>query len=443
MVENNLTHISRRGFLKAAAAGAAIAAVPGWYSKEAEASEHMAMAARKKTFGPNDQINVGCIGPGGSKGGHRMGFNVTNHLASKPGVKVVAMCDVDDVHLNDAANHFGPDCRRYKDFRELLAQDDIDAVVIGTPDHWHAYICIAAMEAGKDIYCEKPLTLTIDEGKKLVKTWKETKAVFQTGSQQRSERNFRVACELVRNGRLGKINRVEVRLPGGPVGGPFPVMPEPKDLDWDMWLGPAPFNPYVKQRTHGDFRWWRDYSGGMLTDWGAHHLDIMQWGLGADRSGPLSVEGFGRAGMVGQNCYDTYPEFNLTFTYPDDVVVNCISGGENGIRFEGENGWIFVSRGRLEASDQALLDEPLPEDRIRLYESNDHGGNFIDCVREGRQPICDAEIGHRSVSVCHLSNICLDMGGRKLDWDPRREEFIRNPEANARLARPTRREFKV
>ena len=350
---------------------------------------------------------------------------------------------MDEQHLNEAANEFGPDCAKYKDFRELLARRDIDAVVIGTPDHWHAYQCIAAMKAGKDVYCEKPLTLTIHEGKQIVKTWRQTGAVFQTGSQQRSSEQFLKACELLRNGRIGKLVKVESHLPTGPTGGPFRVQDPPKDLDWDMWLGPAPMTDYVKERTHGSFRWWLEYSGGMLTDWGAHHNDIAQWGIGADRSGPISVQAYGRGPVIGENCYNIFPEFKVTYVYENGVHLITTNEGENGVKFIGEEGWIFVSRGKLEASDQKLLDDPLPASAERLYKSDNHMANFIECIRTRKQPICDAEIGHRSVTTCHLANISLRLGGRKLRWDPVKEEFKNDSQANALLGYNMRGPWKV
>ncbi|MGI6296061.1 MAG: Gfo/Idh/MocA family oxidoreductase [Armatimonadota bacterium] len=436
--------LSRRTFLKASAVGVAMAGLPGWFSARAQAAELERGSSRRRKFGPNDQINIAVIGPGGSKGGYKQGLHDTQACANHPGVKVVAACDVDKTHLDEAAAAFGPDCRKYADFRELLAQKDIDAVVIGTPDHWHGYQAIAAMKAGKDVYCEKPLTLTIEEGRQIVRTWKNTGAVFQTGSQQRSDAKFRLACELVRNGRIGKIKRVESRLPSGPTGGPYETGAVPADLDWDMWLGPAPFVDYVKERTHGTFRWWIEYSGGMLTDWGAHHLDIAQWGLGVDRSGPVSVTGFAKGpDPIGPNCYNTFPSFDLDLTYADGTPMHVTSQGEHGVRFEGEDGWIFVTRGKIEASDQKLLDEPLPASATRLYESNDHAGDFIECIRSRKQPICDAEIGHRSVSVSHLCNICLRLGGYKLEWDPVKEQFKDNPEANALVSRRARKGWQV
>ena len=442
-MDDSTSKISRRRFLTTTAAGVALATVPDWFTKRSEAADLSFGFGSGKKFGPNDQINVAVIGPGGKRGGYKQGLTDTRGIGSKPGVKVVAACDVDQVHLDDAAAEFGPDCRKYQDFRELLAQKDIDAVVIGTPDHWHAYIAIAAMKAGKDVYCEKPLTLTIDQGKKTVKVWRDTGAVFQTGSQQRSDKRFRLACELVRNGRIGKVTKVEAHLPTGPTGGPFQVQPAPSDFDWDMWLGAAPWNEYAKERTHGSFRWWLDYSGGMLTDWGAHHNDIAQWGLGMDRSGPVSVQAFGTGPKIGESCYTTFPEFDITCIYENGTPLRVTNQGPNGVHFYGENGWIFVTRGKIEASDQKLLDDPLPDSAERLYASDDHALNFVECIRSRKQPICDAEIGHRSVTVCHLCNISLRLGGRKLKWDPKKEDFVGDAEASAMLSRPARKGWRV
>jgi len=437
------SEISRRKFLAGSLVGLAAVGLPAWFAKEAEAAEKERTAGRPRRIGPNDTIQFGVIGPGGSKGGYRMGLGDARAIAGIEGCKVTAACDVDGQHLAEAVETFGPDCKGYKDFRELLARRDIDAVVIGTPDHWHTIICIEAMKGGKDVYCEKPLTLTVDEGRKLVKVWRETKRVFQVGSQQRSEGRFRLACELVRNGRIGSIKRVEAHLPTGPTGGPFEVKPVPEDLDWDMWLGPAFKTDYVQERTHGTFRWWFEYSGGMMTDWGAHHNDIAHWGLGMDRSGPLQVEASGKAPNPGYNCYNTFPEFDITYTYPGGIRLLCTNQGENGVRFEGDEGWIFVSRGRIEASDQRLLDDPLPANAVRLYESDNHRRDFVDCIRSRKQPICDAEIGHRSVTVSHLGNISLRLGGRRLGWDPVEEQFVDDAEANTYLSRPMRAPWRI
>lgn len=433
--------ISRRKFLTGTAVGLAAAGLPKWFAQEAEAAEAETEFARQKRFGPNDQIQIACIGPGGSKGGFRQGLGVTQGIASKPGVKVVAVCDVDAGHAAEASRQLG-NCPRFEDYREVIGRKDVDAVVIGTPDHWHAIICAAAMRAGKDVYCEKPLTLAIDEGKRITKIWKSSKAVFQTGSQQRSDARFRLACELVRNGRVGRLRRVEAHLPGGTTGGPYAVQSVPADLNWDMWLGPAPYTEYVPERTHGSFRHWLEYSGGMMTDWGAHHNDIAQWGIGADRSGPVAVEAQGLR-RFGHNSFNAFQEFEVTYTYPNGVTLVTGHKGENGVQFDGDEGWIFVSRGVIRASDPKLLETPLPAGATRLYASDDHHANFVDGVRSRRQPICDCEIGHRSVSVCHLGNICLRLGGRRLEWDPVREEFPKDREAEAMVARPYRGGWKI
>ncbi len=434
---------SRRHFLNRSLGLIAVAGLPTWYANEAIAAERERDADLPQRVGANSQINIAGIGLGGSKGGFRQGLGDTRGIGGHPGVKVVAVCDVDQTHLDEGAASFGPDCRKYHDFREVLHQKDIDAVVIGTPDHWHAQIAIAAMKAGKHVYCEKPLTLTIDEGKKIVKTWKQTKKIFQTGSQQRSDGRFRLACELVRNGRIGKLQKVEAHLPGGPSGGPFEVKQVPADFDWEMWMGPTPVTEYVYEKTHGNFRQWLEYSGGMMTDWGAHHNDIAQWGIGTDRSGPIGVEATG-VRKFGHNCFNAFQEFEVTYTYPDNITLVTSNKGDNGVLFTGDQGWIFVNRGTIRSSKPEILDTEFGTSDTRLYMSNDHHGNFIDCIRDGKkQPICDAEIGSRSVSVCHIGNICLREGGRKLEWDPAREEFKNDPVANAYLSRPRRSPWKL
>ena len=433
---------SRRDLLARSLAGIAAASLPAWYAQEAMAQERQRAADMPKKDSPNETIQIACIGTGGKKAGFRQGLGVTRGLSRQPGVKVVAVCDVDKVHREDAAKEFGADCKAYHDFRDLLRQKDIDAVVIGTPDHWHAAVAIAAMKAGKDVYCEKPLTLTVDEGKRIRKAQQRSKRVFQTGSQQRSNERFRLACELTRNGRIGRIKRVEARLPNGTKGGPFARKPVPEDFDWDFWLGPAPWTEYIPERTHGNFRHWYEYSGGMMTDWGAHHLDITQWGLGMDSAGPIRVESVGMlpANADGYNCVT---DFEVTYTYPGDIKVVATHKGENGVRFEGEDGWIFVSRSKIEASDERLLKDPLSSSAVRLYESNNHHADFIDCVRKRKDPICTAEIGHRSATVCHMGNISLRLGGRRLEWDPKEEEFRNDDEANEMLGRPYRKPWKI
>lgn len=430
--------LTRRTFLGRTAAGVSLATLPAWYAQEVLAAGE---GEGRKKRSANDQINLACIGPGGSKGGFRQGLGDTRGIASKGGVKVVAVCDVDEKHRDEAAKAFGPDCKAYSDYRELLRDKSIDAVVIGTPDHWHAVIAIAAMKAGKDVYCEKPLALTVDEGRKISQTQKKTGRIFQTGSQQRSDARFRLACEMVRNGRIGKVRKVEARLPNGSKGGPFQVSTPPSDFNWDMWLGPAPETEYIKERTHGSFRHWFEYSGGMMTDWGAHHLDITQWALGMDDAGPIRVEAVGVL-PANPRGYNTATDFTVTYTYPNDITVLAMSQGENGVRFEGDAGWIFVSRSRIEASDEAILKDPLPSNAIRLYKSDDHHRNFVECVRERKDPICTAEIGHRSATVCHIGNISLRLGGRALEWDPKAEKF-NDDEANRMLSRPHRKPYTI
>ncbi len=434
--------ITRRDLLSRSAAGISLASLPAWYVGEAEAAEQERESERPKKVAANDNIQIACIGPGGSKGGFRQGLGDTRNIARKTGVKCIAVCDVEKLHREEAQKAFGPDCAAYNDFREVLARKDIDAVVIGTPDYWHAIIAIAAMKAGKDVYCEKPLTLFIQEGRKISDAQRKSKKVFQTGSQQRSDGRFRLACELVRNGRIGKVRRVEARLPNGSKGGPFEPKPVPEGLDFDMWLGPSHTTEYIQERTHGNFRHWYEYSGGMMTDWGAHHLDITQWALGADDAGPTSISSYGTLPSHARG-FNTPVDFEVTYQYPNDVTVLAQSKGENGVRFEGTDGWIFVSRGRIEASDERILKEPLSSGAIRLYESNDHAQNFVDCIRSRRDPICTAEIGHRSATVCHLGNISIRMGGRKLDWDPAKERFTNDDEANLHVSRPYRKPWKL
>lgn len=458
---------SRRDFLATSMIGLGLAGLPDWFVKEAMADENEAISKSARKIGPNDTIQIAGIGLGGSRGGFCQGLNDTHAAANHPGTNIVALCDLCGLHLDEAAAGFGPDVAKYKDFRDVLARKDIDAVVIGTPDHWHVLVATAALKAGKDVYCEKPLTLTIDEGKKLVKVWKESGRTFQVGSQQRSDPRFRLACELVRNGRLGKISTVEAHLPTGPTGGPYNAEPVPSDFDFEMWLGPRPQVDYNQVRCFGNFRQYMDYSGGMMTDWGAHHNDIAQWGLGYDRSGPVEIEGtatklpfddydpyrkawqdiriYGKKESLPadhNNWFDNYPEFRVVYTYDNGVQLITSNVGDNGVLFTGEAGWIFVSRSEIKASDQKLLDEPLPPDHIKLYVSNDHMGNFLQCMRTGEDTICDAEIGHRSATVCHLGNISMVLQ-RKLHWDPKKEQFVKDGEANHYLRRPMRKPWTI
>jgi myo-inositol 2-dehydrogenase / D-chiro-inositol 1-dehydrogenase len=427
---------SRRRFLASVAAATA----PAWLLEE---SRSYAQSAAPQS--PNDKPHIALIGCGGQGRGDTR--NAANFGT------VVAVCDVDDRHAGQAAGMF-PGAKTYKDFRKLLEAKDIDVVINGTPDHWHTLVNLAALKAGKDVYSEKPLTLTIDEGKRLVKAVRESKRILQTGSQQRSDAKFRQACELVRNGRIGKLTHVTTILPSGLHDGPFASKPVPAGLDWDVWQGQTPAVEYVPQRCHFSFRYWYDYSGGTMTDWGAHHNDIALWGMGLDRSGPVAIEGRPLVEPI-PGGYTAASQYEVTYTYANGVTHRCASTTLNGptgsvqkepkpgdpphgVTFEGTEGKIFVTRGKIEASRPEILSEPLTSKKVELYVSTNHMGNFFDCVRSRRPPICDAEIGHRSVSVCHLGVIAIRLG-RKLTWDPDKEKFVNDKEADGYVARPQRK----
>jgi len=422
---------SRRDFLRHSALSTVALSLPAWIIGQSAAS-------------PSETVRFGLIGCGGQGCGDAKN-------ASRYG-KIVAVCDVDASHLATAQKDF-PGAEGYSDFRKLLERNDIDAVICGTVDHWHTIIAMAAMKAGKDIYCEKPLTLTIDEGKHLVEIQRQTKRILQTGTQQRSDTHFRLACDLVRNGRIGKISKVEVWLPAGLRQGPFQTSKVPEGFNYDFWMGQTPETPYIKERTHFSFRYWWDYSGGTMTDWGAHHNDIVLWALEKDHSGPISVEGKQLVDMI-PGGFTAASEYTVTYTYDNGVVHTCNSttasewhggvkdpnGQQHGIKFHGSDGWIWVTRGIITASDRSLLTKKLPEDAPRVYVSNDHMANFIDCVKTRKPTICPAEIGHRSASLCHLGVIAIRLG-RKLKWDPAKEQFIGDDEADKHLSRPMRKPY--
>ena len=407
---------TRRRFLATAAAASTAFAAP--------------YLVPRRAFGANERITLGHVGIGGQGSGNLGGF------LKFPDVNVAALCDVDSTRLAKALKTVegkGHKVAGYDDYRRLLDRKDVDAVVVSTPDHWHALTTIDACGAGKDVYCEKPLTLTILEGRRMVDAARAGKRVVQTGSQQRSGKEFRTACELVRNGRIGKVERVLVGIatPNHP-GAPVPDTDPPPELDYDLWLGPAPDRPYNPKRVHYNFRFFRDYSGGQMTNWGAHHLDITQWGLGRDGSGPVKMEGTGT--FHPQHWHEVTETCRVVHTYDDGVEVIVGQGQKDvpgGTTFIGTAGRIFVNRGKLTVEPAELKDEPLPSDAVRLYVSDDHKRNFLDCIRSRERPICDVEIGHRSATVCHLGNIAIDLG-RPLTWDPVAEEFPGDAEANDR-----------
>jgi predicted dehydrogenase len=473
-------NLSRRGFMHRSLAALTAAGLPLWYAQQVHAADEKAKADDKKPDA-NGMLNFGWVGIGSPQS---RGLQVYGTAKPFQNVKHVAACDVDSRHLDRAADIFKKDkheVTKHDDYTKLLAQKDIDVVCVTTPDHWHAIIAIAAMKAGKDVYCEKPLTLTVAEALAIQKVAKETGKVLQTGSQQRCEYAgmFRLAAEVARSGRLGKIKTIECRIGGNPTSGAIPEAEPPKELNWDRWLGPTPKVPYRvskdgrKTNCHYEFRWWYDYSGGKMTDWGAHHLDIAQWCLGMDGSGPTAVEAVEAAephkGGDGYNCHAT---FKVKYTYASGAEVfamdgrgtevkglvtkdgtprmfrgqpmETLSGGENGALIVGESGTLFVGRGILLASDAKLLSEPIKDD-LKLYPKRptSHMQNFIECVKTREAPICDPVVGGGSVIVCHTGAIALRMGpGTKLKWDPKTNTFD-NKEATKMLSREYREGYKL
>ncbi|MCX7721563.1 MAG: Gfo/Idh/MocA family oxidoreductase [Verrucomicrobiae bacterium] len=387
---------------------------------------------------PSELIRLGFIG---------VGLQGRQHLRVLA-KRAVAICDVDRARLDAArAEHkeaTGRLCNAYTDYRRLLEDKSVDAVVISTPDHWHALQVVHACEAGKDVYCEKPLTLTIHEGKVLVKVVGRTGRVLQTGCQQRSDAKFRLACQLVRSGRLGRIKQIRVGIPGvnfpgpDPTKLPAPPVPDsepPPELDYDMWLGPAPRRPYNVLRVHYNFRFFWDYSGGQLTNWGTHHLDIVQWALGADETGPVCIEG--RARYHAQRWFEVPEWFEVTYRYADGTTVMCSTDAKHGVEFIGEHGRLYVNRGVIEAEPEELLDEAALPKASHIQVSTDHHENWFSAIKARTQPIGHVVAGHRSATVCHLGNIAI-LTGRKIRWDPAAEQIIGDEEAAKLLSRPYR-----
>ena len=392
---------------------------------------------------PSELIRLGFIG---------LGLQGRQHLRVLA-KHAVALCDVDHDRIAAARAEVekatGRLCTTYTDYRKLLEDSSVDAVVISTPDHWHALQVAHACEAGKDVYCEKPLTLTVHEGRVLVKVVHRTGRVLQTGCQQRSDAKFRFACQLVRAGRLGRLKLIRVGIPGVNFPGPDPSkLPKPPvpdsdpppELDYDFWLGPAPKRPYNVLRVHYNFRFFWDYSGGQLTNWGTHHLDIVQWALGADDSGPVTIEG--RARYHAQRWYEVPEWCEVTYKYADGTTVICSNDNKLGVQFEGEKGIIYVNRGTLLAEPEELL-EPLGEQTPpALPVSRDHHQNWFEAIKTRQQPIGNVVVGHRSATVCHLGNIAI-LTGRKIRWDPVDEKIIDDSEAAKMLSRPYRHPWQL
>ncbi|MFC1568697.1 Gfo/Idh/MocA family protein [bacterium] len=399
-----------------------------------------------ETIQPSNRITLGVIGLGKQGSGHLRGF------LHRSDVQIVALCDVDQFKLSNAqttANKFYADkfgkgkytsCAAYGDFRNLLDRTDIDAVVIATPDHWHALMLDKAAQAGKDIYCEKPLSLTVSEARHMVSQVRRYGRICQTGSQQRSDEKFRFACELVQNGYIGQLESISVSIETGFF--PFPRLctleeePIPQELNWDLWLGPAPYRPYhhaiappIQDGRWGRWRNYMDYSGGGMTDWGTHHFDIAQWGMGKDQSGPVQISPPNSSG---------HP---LTYTYENGVTMTMSAEG-NGVLFKGSEGEVFVNRSILKTSPNSLKKIRIKPDELHLYRSDDHKQNWIDSIRSRSLPICDIEIGCRSVTVCHLGNISERLQ-RVLQWDPVSEQFLKDDEANRLLHKPMRAPWRL
>jgi len=450
---------NRREFLKRSAVAGAIVSVPfSWTAGHARA-------------GANGPLTVAAIGVGGSRGAFSQGGSVARRAARH--ARMIAVCDVDSIHNAEFNKSFDDKLKMYTDYREMLEREKPDIVTIGTPDHWHVPISIAALRAGCDVYCEKPLTLTIEEGFQIRDAVRETGKVFQVGTQQRSEHGllFLQAIAIVKSGRLGKKVNAFAAIGGTPDdGGPFPNTSVPEGLDWDMWVGPAQKADYSDQRRK-EFRWYFDYSGGKMTDWGAHHIDIAQWALGQEHTGPVKISGAGKFGTVvpekfnwidyfaGRaplpNGFQTPVTFGIDCEFANGAVLHVCDTYKreegniefpNGILFEGEEGRIFVNRERLTGKPVEEMTEAdrakLNEEVVKLYgsEPGDHMRNFFQCVKSRGTPISDVETHHRTMTTCHLCNIGL-MLGRDLRWDPQAEKFVDDPQAMQLMSRPRREEY--
>ena len=430
-----------------------------------------------------NKITLGAIGIG------RMGRSDLREFLGFDDIQVIAASDLDDWRLGNAKkqveDHYSAmrqgtfqGCDTYTDYRELLNRDDIDAVMICTPDHWHTMPAVAAAKAGKDIFLQKPSTLTIREGRIMSDTVRKHHRVFQIGSQQRSDRNFRFGCELVRNGYIGKLKRIEIGFGTDPcLDEPAPPMPIPEELHYDRWLGQAPWNPYTEKRVHPQKAYSRpgwlrvhDYGAGMITGWGAHHLDTAQWGMGTEYTGPVEIEGKGEFCKSG--LWDVHTKFHVKYTYANGVEVN-VAGNETysqGVRFIGTDGWVYVKRWTIDANPKSLLTTEIGPDEVHLYDTTSGGAmaqsqggggkqdkslgdinlsatathkrNFIDCIKSRAETIAPVEVAHRSGSVCLLGDIAMHLDQKTLKWNPDKEQFTNSDEANRMLSRAMRKPWK-
>jgi len=427
------TSFSRRTFLKYACHGAAVA-------------PFILQARRAGAVPPNQRITMACIGVG-NQGGHD-----TRMFLADPRVQIVASCDVDlarakamaatikDRYAKQSGTGGYKGCEVTQDFRELIARRDIDTVMIATPDHTHAVIAIAAARVGKDIYCEKPLAYSIAEGRAICETVKRHGRVLQTGTQRRSVQMFRHACELVRNGRIGKLNVVRC-IPGhgfgvrGTFTGQEPPEPVPTDFNYDLWLGPAPWMPYTPARCHFNFRWILDYGEGYISDNGVHAVDLATWGMGVDLTGPELIDG--KATFPTNGIYDAPTDFEINYRYANGLKLVLASGEGFGVRFEGSEGWLHMGGWDITASSEKILTSTIRPDEHHVRTGSLHHADFIDCVLSRRLPTTHPELGQRAASVCHLGYIACRLG-RPLKWDPAREIFPDDANANRLLSRAMR-----
>lgn len=440
---------SRRRFLQQCSAAGAALGFPTIIPSSA--------LGKDGAVAPSNRTTLALIGCGGR------GTDVLKSFLQDERVQVMAVCDVEresdryNKGIIKKAGTLGREparrlvdktydtkgCATHEDFREVLARSDVDAVQIATPDHWHALQAVAAARAKKHIYCEKPLSLTVAQGRFMSDVVRDSKVVWQTGSQQRSDVHFRMACEYIRNGRIGKLKQIRVGLASdnrdnnGCAAQTEPTA-VPEGLNYDFWLGPAPDAPFCPARLHSNWRWIYDYSGGNITDFGAHHLDIVQWALGQDESGP--VEFFDMTATWPEpGLYTTPPAFSFAYRYEDGTTVRVANQQDfgSGIAFEGEDGSITCTRGMLKIEPESLR-RPLAEGSVRLYESKDHSRNFIDAIRDGVKPAAPIEYAHRSITIAHLANIGLRLKRTKVRWDPATEQIADDAEASAMLTRPMR-----
>ncbi|MBI5770673.1 MAG: Gfo/Idh/MocA family oxidoreductase [Verrucomicrobia bacterium] len=429
MNRSSFSPLSRRQFIQRSSLATAVAAAP--------------LVLPSRLLGqnaPSKKITIGVIGCGNISTTH---FPVL--LGSPESVRVLAVADVDQERRDQAAarvnkEYGNNDCKAYADFRELNRRSDIDAVFVCTPDHWHALISIDAMRHGKDVYCEKPLTLTIAEGRAMVETARKHQRICQHGTQHRSMKRFHDVSEFVRNNGLGKLSHIECWIPPNNrhCGATWKPEAVPEGLDWEMWLGPAPWRPFNSLGYHYNFRFISESAYGQVTNWGAHYLDIGQWALDMDNSGPVEVEGHGEFPSSG--LFTNATKVDFTVRYANGVPMFCRTRYEGGgtSRFVGERGWLDISRGSMSASDNNLLREmQANKGAVKLELSNNHHENFFECIRTRKRPIADVELGHRTTTVCNLGQIAMVLG-RKLKWNPAKEEFVGDDMANRLRTRAMR-----